>query len=114
MEEAESIFEELGTPEGVAVRPDDGIVPLDTGLTPDEKDEFKKLLNAAMPLAERATRLVGLARLKGTKTAGVGLRALQEINALTGMNQDATIQAAPMFQLPPGTDVSVTITKVVK
>jgi len=114
MEEAESIFEELGTPEGVAVRPDDGIVPLDTGLTPDEKDEFKKLLDTAMPLAERAAKLVGLARLKGTKTAGVGLRALQEINALCGLNNEASMQAAPMFQLPPGTDVSVTITKVVK
>lgn len=113
----ESLFEELdaqGAPSDLAVRPVDDIRPLDTGLTADEKDEFKKLLDEAMPLSERARRLVALARLKGSKTAGVGLRALQEINTLTGVNREPDATASPMFALPSGTEVSVTVKKVDK
>lgn len=111
----ESLFDDLdaqGAPSELAVRPSDDIRPLDADLSADEKEVFKKLLDEAMPLAERARRLVNLARLKGSKTAGVGLRALQEINSLTGVNREADAGASPMFALPAGTEVSVTVKKV--
>jgi len=113
----ESLFDDLdaqGAPSDLALRPNDDIRPLDIDLSSDEKEIFKKLLDEAMPLSERARRLVALARLKGSKTAGVGLRALQEINSLTGVNREADAGASPMFALPAGVDVSVTVTKVVK
>lgn len=92
-------------------RPDDGIQPLDGDLTPSEKEEFVRLLNREIKLDERARRLAGLARLKGSKTAGVGLRALQEINAITGISKDGAKDAPPIFALPAGTSVSVTVKK---
>lgn len=118
-ESTESLFEgivEVPTEEEVAVatRPDDGIPALDTDLTESERDEFVRLLNKAIPLQERATRLAALARMKGSKTAGVGLRALQEINALTGLHTEGPTQAPPLFAFPEGTKIAVNVTKTVK
>lgn len=95
-------------------RPVDSIPPLDIDLTPDEKAEFKKLLSAEMSLKERAHCLAELARMKDQKRAAVGLRAIIEINAITGVSGGSPTEATPIFALPPDTSVSVQITKVVK
>jgi hypothetical protein len=92
----------------------DVIPPLDSDLTPDEKAEFIKLLNAEMPIASRAHQLGILARKTGQKTAAVGLRAIIEINEITGLRKERATESAPMFALPAGSSVSVSITKVVK
>jgi hypothetical protein len=100
--------------EAIVPLPDDGIPALDSDLTPDEKQEFIKLLNAELPLAERAKLLAVLARFKDQKRAAVGLRAIQEINSITGLSKERPTESAPMFVLPPDAKVSVTVTKVVK
>jgi hypothetical protein len=86
----------------------------DSDLSADEKKLFIALLNKEIPLETRAHQLGILARMRGSKTAAVGLRAIQEINKVTGISADRATEAPPMFQLPPDTKVSVTITKVVK
>jgi hypothetical protein len=112
-EEAEdSLFADLEVPED-SVRLD-GIPPIDSDLSTDEKKEFVALLNRFMPLEERALQLAKLARFVDTKRAPVGLRAIQEINLLTGLRGDKATESAPMFQLPADTTVRVTVTKVVK
>jgi len=99
----------------VAITPfDDDIPALDSDLTQEEKLKFTALLNKAMPLAVRAQQLAKLAQFTDTKRAAVGLRAIQEINSLTGVSRDLPTEAAPMFQLPKGTSVSVTLQKVEK
>lgn len=92
----------------------DVIPPLDSDLSPDEKAMFTRLLNIEMPLEVRAKQLGILARKTGQKTAAVGLRAIIEINEITGLRKDRATEAAPMFALPAGSSVSVSITKVVK
>lgn len=92
----------------------DGIPAIDSDLEPDEKKEFIALLNRFMPLEQRALQLCKLARLIDTKRAPVGLRAIQEINAITGLKSDKPTENAPMFQLPPDTTVQVTVTKAVQ
>ena len=92
----------------------DVIPPLDSDLTPDEKAEFIALLNKEMPIADRARQLGILARKTGQKTAAVGLRAVIEINQLTGLSKERATESAPMFMLPAGSSVSVSIVKVVK
>ena len=115
-----SLFEDLDDEDvplrvEVATEPlPDIIPPLDSDLTPDEKAEFIKLLNKEMPLADRARQLGILARKTGQKTAAVGLRAVIEINNLTGLSKERATESAPMFALPAGSSVSVQITKVVK
>jgi hypothetical protein len=109
------LFEDLDEPDdAVMLRPDDGIPALDSDLTPPEKMEFIRLLNTFMPLADRARQLVKLALYTDTKRAAVGLRAIQEINALTGMHKDVVGETAPMFQLPADTSVNISISKVIK
>jgi len=107
---------EAGMGVGLApyTRPDDGLAPLDTGLTPSEKAEFVKLLNSFLPLRERALQLAKLAMYTDTKRAAVGLRAIQEINAITGMSGDAPSEVTPMFALPADTRVNISMVKVVK
>jgi hypothetical protein len=113
-EEAEdSLFDDLEVPEDALTRID-GIPPIDSDLTVDEKKEFIALLNRFMTLEQRALQLVQLARYTDTKRAPVGLRALQEINLLCGLRGDKATEASPMFQLPADTAVRVTITKVAK
>jgi len=108
-----SLFDDIPE-EAIVPLPDDGIPALDSDLTPDEKQEFIKLLNAELPLAERAKLLAVLARFKDQKRAAVGLRAIQEINSITGLSKERPTESAPMFVLPPDAKVSVTVTKVVK
>jgi hypothetical protein len=111
----ESLFDDFpddDEPEApLAVR---DIPALDSDLTPDEKKVFVDLLNAEMPLADRAKQLGKLARMSGQKTAGVGLRALIEINSLTGLSSNTATEAPPMFSLPEGAKVAILVQKVEK
>lgn len=116
----ESIFEDDEFPElpddipALPVLPDDGIPRLDSDLTPDEKQIFIRLLNEYMPLRERAIQLAKLANFTDQKRAAVGLRALQEINAICNITGDRPTEAAPMFVLPPDAKVQINVTKVEK
>ena len=92
----------------------DSIPPLDSDLTPDEKKVFVDLLNKHMPLEQRAVQLTKLAHYTDQKRAAVGLRAIQEINALTGLSGASATEAAPMFQLPEGTKVAIVMQAVEK
>jgi hypothetical protein len=111
----ESLFDDFpddDEPEAaLAVR---DILALDSDLTPDEKKLFVDLLNEHMPIKQRAIQLTKLAMFTDQKRAGVGLRALEEINKITGMSGDKPTLAPSMFALPEGTSVSVTVQKVVK
>jgi len=113
-----SLFEDLDDEDGViASEPAAPMVELpvlDADLTPDEKEEFVKLLREEMPVKDRARQLGILARKTGQKTAAVGLRAIIEINELTGMRKERAAETAPMFQLPAGASVSITVQKVEK
>jgi hypothetical protein len=115
--ETGSLFEELESvpekPSTLEVRPDD-IPPLDLGLTKDQKAEFAKLLDAEMPIAERARQLAKLARFTDTKRAPVGLRAIIEINTLCGLREDKPRDDAPLFVMPEDARVAVLIQKVEK
>lgn len=95
-------------------RPDDGIPPLDSDLTQEQRDVFVSMVNQALPIKERALLLAKLAHMTDTKRAPVALRAIQEVNALTKMSGTQSVTAPPMFQLPPGTKVSVEVKKVRK
>lgn len=113
-EEEEGLFPVAKREEVLPMRPDDGIPAVDSDLTEDEKKEFIKLLNREIPLSERASQLALLARMKGSKTAAVGLRAIQEINRITGLTGDRPTESAPLFVLPEGTKVGIVVQTVVK
>jgi hypothetical protein len=81
--------------------------PLTAGLSDEEKKEFSKLLVQKLPLDEMANLLVGLAKKKCTKTAAVGLRAIQEINKIRGISKDDREETSNMFVLPPNTKVAI-------
>ena len=109
--EPESVFEDAPM---LAPAPPAEIIAVERDLTPDQRAEFTKLLDTKMTLEERADQLVELARFTDTKRAPVGLRAIMEINRLTGLSVDKPTEAPAMFALPPGTNVSVTVEKVEK
>jgi len=90
------------------------IIQVERDLTPDQRAEFTKMLDEKMPLEDRAEHLVKLAKMHGTKTAPVGLRAIMEINRLTGLSEDRATEAPAMFQLPENTSVSVKVERVEK
>jgi isoaspartyl peptidase/L-asparaginase-like protein (Ntn-hydrolase superfamily) len=69
-------------------------------LDQEQREMFAELLRKNFSLEERAKQLVDLAKLTDTKRAAVGLRAIQEINAITGVHD--------------GTSVSVKVEKVIK
>jgi len=79
-------------------------------LSEDQRQEFVRLLNEKMTLAERADQLVKLARFSDTKRAPVGLRAIQAINELTGVSEKPTENQTPMFAIP--VQISISQTKV--
>jgi len=81
--------------------------PLTKDLNEQEKIEFARLLKKKMSLNQRADALVALAKMTDTKRAPVGLRAIQEINKITGISQDDREETAPMFVLPPNTKVAI-------
>jgi len=83
-------------------------------LDAEQKAEFARLLQSKFSLKERADALVKLAQMTDTKRAHVGLRAIQEINVITGVRDDKATDAHSMFRLPDDTTVSIKIEKVVK
>jgi len=90
------------------------IIDVEKDMTPDQRAIFTNLLDTKMTLEERADQLVLLAKMHGTKTAPVGLRAIMEINRLTGLSEDRATEAPAMFQLPENTTVSVKMERVEK
>ena len=86
----------------------------DNDLDAEQKAEFARLLQSKFSLKDRADALVKLAQMTDTKRAPVGLRAIQEINAITGVRDDKANETHSMFNLPENTSVSIKIEKVVK
>ena len=84
---------------------------LTQGLDDEQKLEFARLLKEKMSLEERADLLIELAHKKCTKTAAVGLRAIQEINKITGVSNDSREETSPMFVLPPDSAVAIMVKK---
>ena len=74
-----------------------------------DKEEFAAMLRQKMTLEERANALVRLAGFSDTKRAPVALRAIEEINKITGVKEDRPNEAAPMFVLPPNTAVAIKV-----
>lgn len=98
-----SMFDESPSlPEKDPLRPDQD-------LTEAQKAEFKKLLDDKMPLEQRAKQLVKLAGFSDTKRAPVALRAIQVINDITGVTDDAANEAPSMFNLPEGVHVRIDV-----
>ena len=110
---AESLFDDA-PPLVTLAPPITEIIAVERDLTPDQRAIFTKLLDDKMTLEERADQLVLLAKMHGTKTAPVGLRAIMEINRLTGLSEDRATEAPAMFALPEGTAVSVKVERVEK
>jgi hypothetical protein len=92
--------------------PAPGIV--DADLTEEERTEFANLLRKEVTLEERAKLLGRFARMKDTKRAAVGLRAVQEINRLTGVGADRPVDTMPMFVLAGDQKIAVVVEKVGK
>jgi hypothetical protein len=111
----ESLFDDFpddDEPEApLAVR---DIPALDSDLTPDEKKIFIDLLNKHMPLEQRAVQLAKLGMYTDQKRAAVGLRAIQEINTLTGLSGASATEAAPMFQLPADARIQINMVRLDK
>jgi DNA-directed RNA polymerase specialized sigma24 family protein len=99
---------------------DDNLAPIEdtveesellAGLSDEEKKEFSKLLAKKLSLDEMADLLVDLAHKNCTKTAAVGLRAIQEINKIRGISKDDREETSQMFVLPAGAKVSIDTTE---
>jgi len=94
------------------------VLPASVDVTSDLDDEqramFSKMLREHMPLEERAKQLVELASYTDTKRAPVALRAIQEINAITGVHDPKPQESTPMFVFPKDTKVNLKVEKVVK
>lgn len=117
--EAGSIPEEKDFLLGVPDEDDVVLAPVKAVTIPEDASddlrlELAKILNAEIGLKERAKLLVKIAHMTDTKRAPVALRALQEINLLTGISKDRPTDSAPMFQLPEGVAVSIKVEKPVK
>lgn len=121
----EELFEELedvpqstltlfDAPTAPAVQPPAPETIADADLEDEAKRELARLLSAGFPLEERARLLVKLAHHTDTKRAPVALRAIQEVNALTGVTRERPADTMPMFALPPDASVSIVVEKVVK
>jgi hypothetical protein len=83
--------------------------PLTRDLAEADKEEFANLLRKKMTLTERAEMLVKLAGYTDSKRAPVALRAIQEINQITGVKEDKPTEASPLFVLPPNTAVAIKV-----
>jgi hypothetical protein len=100
-------------PAAIALRPEDGI-DATKDLSEEHRAIFARLLSEKMPLEDRAQQLVELAKLTDTKRAPVGLRAIQEINAITGIHDPKPQESPVMFVFPEDTRVSLNVEKVIK
>lgn len=86
----------------------------DADLEDEAKRELARLLSTGFPLVDRARLLVKLAHHTDTKRAPVALRAIQEINSLTGVTRERPVDTMPMFALPSDANVSIIVEKVIK
>lgn len=86
----------------------------DADLEDEAKRELARLLSAGFPLEERARLLVKLAHHTDTKRAPVALRAIQEVNSLTGITRERPVDTMPMFQLPNGAEIEIRVEKAIK
>lgn len=109
---AMSLFD--NAPSIPTVQPPSPVTIADADLEDEARRELARLLNQTIGLQDRAALLVKLAHHTDTKRAPVALRAIQEINALTGVTRERPADTMPMFQLPPDASVSITVEKVVK
>lgn len=115
MEAVEGLFEDAppipeAPSEEIVHIPAQDVLPLPTDdLTQSQKLEFIKIVQKEMSIPERAKRLAALARLKGTKTAAVGLRAIQLMMEVEGWKDEQGQEAPPIFNLPDGVSVSVKV-----
>ena len=98
-----SVFEEpLEEPETDIIKPT-------ADLTIEQKKLFADLLRKHSSLEDRARQLIKLASFTDTKRAPVALRAIQEINSITGISKQAAEESSPMFELPEGTEMAVAV-----
>lgn len=109
-----SLFDDGPTEDDIVLPPVEIIPPVDEGLTDDDRKIFIDLIKKFSTPEARARQLAKLAMFSDTKRAAVALRAIQEINALTGVSTDKPTEAPPMFALPKDSRVSISVTKVVK
>ena len=96
---------------GPEVKKLEEIEPPDKDLNDSERKQFADLLKKKLSLNDLADHLVKLAGYKDTKRAPVALRAIQEINRITGRSEPETDDTTQMFVLPEGTSVDISITK---
>jgi hypothetical protein len=75
-------------------------------LDEEERNRFANLLRQKMTLEKRAELLVEIAQMTDTKRAPVALRAIQEINQLTGLAEKPMEESA-LFILPAGSEIAV-------
>jgi len=103
----ESYFE---VPDGPAksATPDDIVKP-DSDLDSAQKAQFAELLRTGLDLKTRAARLINLTKFTDSKRAPVALRAIQEINAITGITAEAPDEGQPLFMVVGGDDLAVAI-----
>ena len=109
---SESVFEDAPSIAPEPVTPNDIVKP-DSDLDAADKAEFASLLKKGLTLPMRAARLIKLTTFTDSKRAPVALRALQEINAITGVTANDPDSSSPMFVLPAGTEVAV-VTRIPK
>lgn len=104
-EEKETLFDDA-PPLKEKPKADEGFAEeITSDLTVEQKAELARLLNKGLPVAVRAQQLCKLAMYTDTKRAPVALRAIQTINAITGITEEADPEASPMFMLPEGAKV---------
>ena len=97
-------------PEGNLLPPpapeEEAVTVLTDGLSDEDRARFAALLRSKMSLEQRANVLIELASMTDSKRAPVALRAIQEINQITGL-ADKPVEEQPLFVLPAGSDVLV-------
>ena len=85
---------------------EEAVTVLTDGLSEEDRARFAALLRSKMSLEQRANVLIELASMTDSKRAPVALRAIQEINQITGL-ADKPVEDQPLFVLPSGSDVLV-------
>jgi len=96
-------------PEEILPAPIEEASPLTKDLVEADKEAFAAMLRQKMSLEDRANQLVELAGYTDSKRAPVALRAIEEINKITGIKEDKPSDVAPMFVLPPNTAVAIKV-----
>ena len=104
----DTVFADVPAAPEPRATPDDIVKP-DSDLDAQQKAEFARLLREGLGLEERAKRLINLTKFVDSKRAPVALRAIQEINAITGITADAPEEGSPLFVLNDGAEIAVAV-----